>query len=117
MGRTDGLLHELRLCAMAVEMCKSRHLSNLKNENTLVNNATFPSKHIMVIRCCNNVLTTSQTFSQHHLTMIYSLRYGQIRDKQYIFSTKASCVLNETCIYYKQQVIGNQDVSFFTVLV
>ena len=31
------------------------------------------------------------------------------------FLTKASCVLNETCMYCKQQIVGNQDVFIFTV--
>ena len=31
------------------------------------------------------------------------------------FLAKASCVLNETSIYCKQQIVGNQVVFFFTV--
>ena len=47
--------------------------------------------------------------------MICRLRHEQVRNKQYIFLTKASCVSNENCIYYKQQIVGNQDVIFFAV--
>ena len=70
-----------------------------KNVNTLVKNAILPSKHIMVIRCCNNVAAASQTFSQRHLTMTCWLRYKQVRGKQYNFINESKfCFEWNVCI-------------------